>query len=72
MESLFSHPAWKIFADDIRGWQDAISTQWRTMRPEDLRYAQGRFDGLDQVRKHVELCETLKAQAQEDSLDVAP
>lgn len=70
METLFTAPGWKVFKDDITGWKEAISSQWRTMKPEDLRYAQGRFDALDQVLTHFESCEAWKAQALEDDLDV--
>jgi len=69
MESLFNSPGWKIFKDDILGWQEGIASQWRSIAPEDLRFAQGRYDGLEQVLKHMELCETLKAQALEEQLE---
>lgn len=70
MEGLFTSPGWKVFNDDITGWQEAISSQWRTMKPEDLRYAQGRFDALDQILTHFKSCEAWKTQALEDDLDV--
>lgn len=71
MEALFAMPGWKLLRDDIAGWQEAISTKWRTIKPEDVRYEQGRYDGLEQVVKHFELCETLKAQAEADD-ELAP
>lgn len=69
MESVFTSPGWRVFKDDILGWQEAISSQWRSMKPEDLTFAQGRYAGLEQVLQHFKLCEDLKAQALEEQLD---
>jgi len=66
MESLFQHPGWKLLADDIRGWQEAIASQWRSLKPDQLQYEQGRYAGLAQVVEHFELCEGLKARALAD------
>lgn len=63
MESLFLHPAWKLLMDDIHGWQEAISSQWRSLSPETLRFEQGRFDGLNQITSYQETLESLKASA---------
>jgi hypothetical protein len=65
MESLFTHPGWKLLADDVRGWQEAIATQWRSLKPDQLQFEQGRAAAFDQVLKHFELCESLKATALE-------
>ena len=67
METLFTSPGWRLLNDDIVGWQDAIATQWRTLKPESLAFAQGRYDAFEQVLKHFKLCETLKAQALEQA-----
>lgn len=64
MEALFAMPGWKLLKDDIAGWQAAIESKWRTIAPENIRYEQGRYEGLEQVVKHFELCETLKAHAE--------
>ena len=69
MERLFSYPEWKILEDDIKGWLEAIAAQWRTLRPDQLAFEQGRYDGLEQVLKHGEICEKLKAQALADAAD---
>lgn len=69
MESLFTSPAWKTFADDIAGWQAAIAAQWRTLKPEQLAYEQGRYAALAQVMEHAGLCESLKAKELEDDLE---
>lgn len=67
MESLFAHPGWKTLMDDVAGWKEAISSQWRNVKPEDLRFVQGRYDGLDQIHTLEKTLETLKAQSQEDA-----
>ena len=64
MEAMFASQGWKLLMDDIAGFKDAISSQWRTTKPEDLRFAQGRFDGLDQISQYESFLETLKAQSQ--------
>lgn len=61
MESLFSHPGWKLLMDDVKGWQEAISSQWQSITPETLRFQQGRYDGLRQIATHEKTLETLKA-----------
>jgi hypothetical protein len=66
MESLFAHPGWKVLADDIQGWKDAISTQWRSIKPDQLAYEQGRYAALEQITEHFKLCESLKANAEAD------
>lgn len=63
MERLFAYPEMKIFLDDVRGWQDAISSQWRALKPEQLAFEQGRFNGLEQVANHASLCENMYSTA---------
>jgi hypothetical protein len=66
MEALFSSQGWKLLADDIKGWQEAIAAQWRSLRPDQLQFEQGRAAAFDQVIKHFEMCESLKAQDLEE------
>lgn len=65
MESLFEHPGWKILMDEATGWQDAIATKWRSLKPEDLRYEQGRYDGLEQITKFNEMIAMVRQKAAE-------
>ena len=60
MESLFMHPGWQLFMDDVQGWQDAISQQWQSVTPEQLRFEQGRFKALGQVTGHQKMLEQVK------------
>jgi hypothetical protein len=66
MEALFTSQGWKLLKDDIKGWQEAIASQWRTLKPDQLQFEQGRAAALDQVLKHFELCESLRAEALRD------
>jgi hypothetical protein len=66
MESLFAHPGWKVLADDIQGWKEAIASGWRGLKPDQLQFEQGRAAAFDQVTEHFKLCEALKAQALSD------
>jgi hypothetical protein len=66
MESLFQHPGWKLLSDDIKGWQEAIASQWRSLKPDQLQYEQGRYAGMAQVVEHFALCEAVKAEALAD------
>jgi hypothetical protein len=66
MEALFTSQGWQLFKDDIKGWQDAIASQWRVLKPEQLQFEQGRAAALDQVLKHFELCESLRHEALDD------
>jgi hypothetical protein len=70
MDSLFAHPGWKVLADDIQGWQEAITAGWRTVKPDQLAFEQGRAAAFDQVLEHFKLCESLKAQALSDDENV--
>lgn len=70
MEEMFATKGWKLLMSDIEGFKDAISSQWRTTTPEDLRFVQGRYDGLEQISNYESFLETLKAQSQQDTLDV--
>jgi hypothetical protein len=63
MEALFSSTGWKLLADDIAGWQEAIASQWTTLTPENLKFEQGRFAAFAQVVDHFKLCQGLKAHA---------
>lgn len=72
METLFAHPGWKELVQQITGWQAAISDQWRTLKPENLRFEQGRYDGLNQIATFENLIDTLKAKATQDSLEDVP
>lgn len=67
MESLFAHPGYKTLMSYIADCQAAISEQWRTLKPENLGFEQGRYDGLNQIASFEDMLVTLKAQAVEDS-----
>lgn len=70
MENLFAQPGWKTFIDDVRGWQEAVDTQWRGVSDaRGLFIAQGRYHGFEQIIKFQQMCETLKAQAIDDAED---
>lgn len=71
MESLEAHPGLKIFLDELRGFQEAIASQWATVSPENLRFEQGRFAGLKQATDLFATIGSLKAQALADDLDEA-
>ena len=68
MEALFQSIGWQLLEADIRGWMESISGQWETIKPEDLRFIQGRYDGLKQVAGLPVLIEGLK-DAQAASLE---
>lgn len=65
MESLFAHPGWKTFLDDVVGWREAVASQWTAVKPEGLLYLQGRAASLDQIINHESLIASLKHQATE-------
>lgn len=71
MESLSQHPAWKLFRDDLIGFQEAIASQWASLAPENLRFEQGRYAGIKQAADHFETLESLKAQALADDAEEA-
>lgn len=50
MEAMFATQGWGLFQRYLAECQAAISEQWRTCKPEDLRFVQGRYDGLDQAK----------------------
>ncbi len=64
-ESLFTHPGWKLFISDVKGWQDAISQRWRAITPDELRFEQGRYHGLEQVVNFENLIEQLRQELNE-------
>lgn len=63
MDALFGSLGWKLLAEDIQRWMSAISTQWETIKPEDLRFIQGRYDGLRQIREQPALHDSLRVAA---------
>jgi hypothetical protein len=67
MDSLFVMPGWKLLKDDIQGWLEAIASQWQALTPDNLRFEQGRYSGLEQVAKHFQTLEGLKAHALADA-----
>jgi hypothetical protein len=70
MEAMFATVGWKFLMSDIAGFKEAISSQWRSATPDGLRFAQGRYDGLNQISEYETMLETLKAQSLRDALDV--
>ena len=67
MENLFATPGWKYLLLYITDCQSAISDQWRSCKPEDLRFVQGRFDGLDQIKTFENYIGVLKDTATEEA-----
>jgi hypothetical protein len=67
MEAMFASAGWKLLLGNIADWQAAISSQWRTLKPETLGFEQGRYDGLNQIATFEDMLVTLKAAAVEDS-----
>lgn len=61
MDALFTSLGWKLLADDIKGFTEAISDQWASIKPEDLRFIQGRYDGLKQIAAYPEMIDKMKA-----------
>lgn len=72
MESLFSQIGWKILLEDIEGWKVAIANGWRGYSPENLRYEQGRYDGLAQVTEMFKQIQMAKDSADLDDIEVPP
>lgn len=70
MEAMFSTLGWKLLMDDIDGYKSAISDQWRSINPEGLRLAQGRYDGLDQISRYEKSVDSWREQASEQDTDV--
>lgn len=67
MENLFATPGWKYLLLYITDCQSAISDQWRSVTPENLRFAQGRYDGLDQIKTFENYIGVLKDTATEEA-----
>lgn len=62
MERLFASSDMKILMDSVEGWKTAIATSWRGLRPDQLTFEQGRFEGLEQVTDHLNLVRGLQEQ----------
>lgn len=69
MESLFAHPGYKTLVTNITEWQDAISKQWRSLKPENLAFEQGRYDGLNQIATFEDMISSLKAAASDEDAE---
>lgn len=69
MEAMFASLGWQLLMSDVEGFKEAISSQWRTATPDGLRFAQGRYDGLDQIATYEKQIENLKATAMQSALD---
>lgn len=67
MEAMFASLGWQLLMSDVEGFKEAISSQWRTTTPEGLRFAQGRYDGLDQIATYEKTVMGLKAQLLEEA-----
>lgn len=63
METLFGQVGWKILLEDIEAWKTAIASGWRGFSVENLRYEQGRYDGLSQVTDMFKQIQMAKASA---------
>lgn len=65
IERLFDSPDMKVFLNVINAeWKPAIASQWRTLKPEQLAFEQGRYDGLEQIANHAQFCKALKEAAE--------
>lgn len=69
IEGMFATQGWGLFQRYLADCQAAISEQWRTCKPEDLRFVQGRFDGLDQARTFDTYLSVLQPTATEETDD---
>lgn len=73
IEPMLDSHAWKLFETYVTQCQDAISKGWRTIKPEDVRFIQGRFDGLNQIIEFKNVVASLKALAvEQDDLEPPP
>lgn len=68
MERLFTSPDMKVLLDQIKEWQEDLAARWRSLKPEQLGFEQGRYDAFEQIAKWGETCEKIK---ESDLLDAA-
>lgn len=67
-ESLFQHPGWKLYQEDLKANMDALQAQWRhVIDARALHIAQGRYDGLSQAVNFDQFVESLRARAEEEA-----
>lgn len=52
LEAMFASHGWKVMLSQIDDWQVAIAAQWRSLKPENLAFEQGRYDGLAQIANY--------------------
>jgi EAL domain-containing protein (putative c-di-GMP-specific phosphodiesterase class I) len=63
MERLFQSSDFKILLDDFEGMKAAIAHSWRSLRPDQLAFEQGRYEGLSQTTEHLKFVRQLVQQA---------
>lgn len=68
VDGMFATQGWKVFQKYVGDCQKAIEAQWRTITPENLRFIQGRVDGLNQLHVFEEMADMIKAQTAEEVL----
>lgn len=63
MERLFQSSDFQILIDDLEGMKEAIAGSWRSLKPEQLAFEQGRYEGLMQTTEHLEMVRQLYEQS---------
>lgn len=72
MERLFMSSDFKILLDDLNGMKEAIAISWRSLKPDQLAFEQGRYEGLSQTTDHLTFVRQLVEQAlAADAMDQA-
>lgn len=63
MERLFQSSDFKILLDDLEGMKEAIASSWRSLKPDNLAFEQGRYEGLAQTTEHLTFVRQIVEQA---------
>jgi hypothetical protein len=72
MDALFMSEGWRLFVDDIKGFQEALKSQVLGIKePRDLFFAQGRNTVFDQILTYQDMIEGAKKSLQEEGTDAS-
>jgi hypothetical protein len=63
MERLFQNPDMKVLLDDLEAMKAAIAGSWLTLKPDQLAFEQGRYEGITQTTNHLGMVRELVTQA---------
>lgn len=66
VDGMFATHGWKVYKKYVTDCQTAIEAQWRSITPENLRFIQGRVDGLNQLHMFEDMAEMMRAQPLEE------